>query len=215
MPTITVQVPSINLQAYFTFKEPINTYLKNTYNLDSLTVKLRVISIISMRDMIRNDLRDPFSILYAPSAISEVDYKKDLRDNVPIVSFSFIDNSGVEKFVRAPLNYIASVSSITSKEYINKLILIDLNKLPVELDTTSYFTDLSDFIVNRTGITPIIKEVSIGNIELVTQDEHTLRETIRTNMITVFKTLSVQLTELGIKHNGLLARLQVLGIVLG
>lgn len=215
MPSITIAVPSINAQAYYTFKDPINTYLKNTYNLDSLTVKLRVISVISMRDMIRNDFRDPFTTLYAPSAISEVEYKKDLKDNVPIVSFSFIDNSGVEKFVRVPLNYIATVSSVTSKEYINKLILIDMNKLPVELDLTTYFTDLSDFITGRTGITPVLKEVSIGNIELVTQDEHSVRETVRSNMVTVFKTLSTQLEELSIKYNGILARLQVLGIILG
>lgn len=215
MPSITVATPSINLKAYFTFKEPINTYLKNTFNLDALTAKLKVISVISMKDMIRNDFRDPFTTLYAPSAISEVEYKKDLKDNVPIVSFSFLDSAGVEKFVRVPLNYIASVSSITSKEYINKLILIDMNKLPIELDLTTYFTDLRDFIAGRTGITPVIKEVSIGNVELVTQDEHTTRETVRSNMVTVFKTLSTQLSELSIKYNSILARLQVLGIVLG
>ncbi len=190
MPTITVPAPSINQQAFFTFKEPINTYLKNAYNLDSLTIKLRVISIISMRDMIRNDL------------------------NVPIVSFSFIDNSGVERFARVPLNYIASISSITSKEYINKLVLIDLNMLPMELDLTSYFDDLSDFITSRTGITPVIKEVGIGNIELVTQQEHDTRETVRGNMVTVFKTLATQLEELNIKYNSMSSRLQELGIVL-
>jgi len=211
---ITISVPSVGMTAYFTFKEPINTYLKNAYNLDSLTIKLRVISIISMRDMIRNDLKDPFTSLYAKAAISEVDYKIDLKDNVPIVSFSFIDNSGVERFARVPLNYIASISSITSKEYINKLVLIDLNMLPMELDLTSYFDDLSDFITSRTGITPVIKEVGIGNIELVTQQEHDTRETVRGNMVTVFKTLATQLEELNIKYNSMSSRLQELGIVL-
>ena len=88
MPDITVNTPSIGLHAYFKFKEPINTYLKNKFNLDSLTIKLKVISIINMKDMIRNDLRDPFSEIYVPAAISEVEYKKDLVDNVSIISFS-------------------------------------------------------------------------------------------------------------------------------
>lgn len=215
MPDVTVNVPSIGLEAYFTFKEPISFYLKNKYNLESLETKLKVISIINMKDMIRNDLRDPYTELYLPSAIPETDYKQDLLDNIPIVSFSFIDNREVERFIRCPLNYIESYSNITNVEYINKLILIDLNRLPVSLDTSVFFNDLNDFIESRLGVSCVIKEVSVGEIELVTQEENELRETIRNNNITVHKTLSTQLSEITLKHDQLLLRLQDLGITLG
>lgn len=214
MPDVTVNVPNVGLEAYFTFKEPINSYLKNKYNLRSLETKLRVISIINMKDMIRNDLRDPYTELYLPSAIPETEYKKDLIDNVPIVSFSFVDNKGIERFIRSPLNYIESYSNISNIEYINKLILIDLNRLPVSLDTTIFFNDLKDFIESRLGVVSVIKEVSVGEVELVTQEEHDLRETIRNNSVTVHKTLSTQLSEITIKHDQLLLRLQNLGITL-
>lgn len=215
MQDVTVNVPSVGTEAYFTFKEPINTFLKNKYNLDSLTVKLKVISVISMKDMIRNDFRDPFTELYMPSGLSEVEYKKDLIDNIPIVSFSFRDLDGVEKYIRSPLNYINSISNISDIEYINKLLVIDLNKLPVSLDISFLFFELSDYIKTRLGITPTIKEVNIGDVTFVSTNEHNTRETIRNNNVTVHKTLSVQLQEANLRYDNIMARLQELGIVLG
>ncbi len=215
MPEISVNTPSIGTKAYFTFIDPINTFLKSKFNLDSLTVKLKVISVISMKDMIRNDLRDPFTDLYSASGISEVEYKKDLIDNVPIVSFSFRDLQGIERFIRSPLNYISSISSLSDIEYINKLLVLDLNKLPQDLDTTIFFNDLTDFIESRLGITPEIKEVNIGDVELVDTLEHNTRETIRTNIINVYKTLSIQLEEANMRYDQILIRLNTLGIVLG
>lgn len=215
MPDVTINTPSIGLQSYFTFKDPINTYFKNKFNLDSLTIKLKVISIISMRDMIRNDLRDPFSEIYVPAGISELEYKKDLRDEVAIISFSFIDIQGITKFCRCPINYVQSIADISSKEYINKMIVLDMNRLPSEIDTTVFFNDLSDFIESRLGIVPAIKEVNIGNVEFVTPDEHVIRETVRTNMVTVHKTLSTQLEEANLRYDQMVQRLQDMNISLG
>ena len=215
MPDVTINTPSIGLQSYFTFKDPINTYFKNKFNLDSLTIKLKVISIISMRDMIRNDLRDPFSEIYIPSGISELEYKKDLRDEIAIISFSFVDIQGVTKFCRCPINYVQSIADISSKEYINKMIVLDMNRLPSDLDTTVFFNDLADFIESRLGIVPAIKEVNIGDVEFVTPDEHVVRETVRTNMVTVHKTLSTQLEEANLRYDQMVQRLQDLNISLG
>lgn len=215
MPDMTINTPSVGLEAYFTFKDPISYYIKNKFNLNSLSMKLKVISVISMKDMVRNDLRDPYTELYEPATISEVEYKKDLIDNVPIVSFSYTDRLGVERYIRSPLNYIDTVSNISNIEYNNKLIIIDLNKLPNELDTSIHFSDLSDFIESRIGIVPEIKEVSIGNAELVDTVENVTRETIRKNMVTVYKTLQIRLEEAELRHDQLLQRLTALGISLG
>ena len=45
--------------------------------------------------------------------------------------------------------------------------------------------------------------------------EHTTRETIRTNTITVYKTLAIQLQEANLKYDHVLDRINTLGIVLG
>jgi len=215
MEEVTIQIPTVGTEAYFVFKEPFNTYLKTKHKLDPTIDKLKVTSIISMKDMIRNDLKDPFTKLYEPVGISESDYKQDLVDNVPILSFSFIDRNEVEKFIRCPANYIQSYSDITNIEYINKLLVIDLGNLPIDLDTTVVFNDLKSFITTRLGVIPEFKEVSTGQIEFVTKTEHLTRETIRTNTVTVNKTLEVNLSELQLKYDNLIQRLATLGIVLG
>lgn len=212
---ITVDVPSLGMESYVVFKEPLNYYVRNKYNLNPANTKLKVISVITMKDTIRNDLRDPYTDLYLPAAISEVDYKKDLTDNVPVVSFSFRDVRGVERFVRSPLNYIESFSNINNVEYLNKALVVSLGYLPSELDTSLFFSDLKDFIESRLGVTPEVKEVSVGNIELVDDETHELRETVRKNTVTVHKTLSIQLQESNHRHDQLLQRLRTLGIVLG
>ena len=215
MPDVTINTPSVGLEAYFTFKDPINYYIRNKYNLNTLAIKLKVISIISMKDMIRSDLRDPFTELYDPAKIPEVEYKKDLIDNIPIISFSYRDRIGVERFIRSPLNYVDTMSNVANVEYVNKLLVLDLNRLPKELDTTIFFQDLADFVEARLGVAPQVKEVVVGEIDMVDTTEHETRETIRRNMITVHKTLHVRLEELQLDHDQVLERLADLGISLG
>lgn len=214
MPDITVPIPTVNLVAYFTFKEPFNLLIKNKFNIHTTRIRLKVVSIISMRDTIRNDLRDPYSDLYQLANIPEVDYKADLLDNISIVSFSYIGIDKVERFIRVPINYIEAVSDFSTVDYVNKSIVVDMNRLPFDLDLSVFFNELSDFIETRYGIEPVIQEVSIGEVELVDTDEHVIRETVRANTITVHKTLHTQLEEITLKYNELVNRLNTIGISL-
>ena len=215
MPSVTIHTPNIGLEGYFTFKDPINHYVHNRYNLDEGSVKLKVVSLISMGDIIVNDLRDPYTDLYEPAGISEGEYKKDLIDKVPLVTLAFLSDACNNQFLRVPLNYIESISDISNIDYHSKVILIDLNKLPVDMKLDSIFTDLSDFVETRLGVVPDIKVVSLGRVEFVDDVEHITRETIRTNMVTVHKTTEIQLEEITTRYNELLDRLDVMGIKLG
>lgn len=214
MPNVTVHAPNINLEGYFTFKEPMNYYVRNKYNLDENAVKLKVVSLISMGDIIVNDLRDPYTDLYEPAGISEGSYKKDLIDKIPLVTLAFISDTCNDRFLRVPLNYIASISNISDVDYHNKVILVDLNRLPVSLKLDSIFSDLEDFIETRLGIYPTLKVVSLGKVELVSVSENVTRESVRKRMVTVHKTNEILLEEITTRHNELLNRLDELGIVL-
>lgn len=214
MPSSSIPTPNIGLEGYFTFKEPINFYVRNKYNLDEKSVKLKVVSLISMGDIIVNDMKDPYTDLYEPAGIGEGEYKKDLIDRVPLVTLAFLNDTCNNQFLRVPLNYIDSISDISSIDYHSKVIMIDLNKLPVDLKLSPFFKDLSDFIETRVGITPDIKEVSLGRVEFVDALEHTTRETIRNNMVSVHKTTEIQLEEITTRYNELLHRLDEMGIML-
>lgn len=210
MPNITVSIPHIDLEAYFSFKEPIATYLKNKFNFPSSKIKLKVTSIISMKDLIKVDKKDPYTTIYEPAGIPEPEYKLDLINSIPLVGFSFISNRNIEEHFRVPLNYIAFIEDINNIKYINKLLVVDFGKVYENLDLTLYFNDIKDFLRTRYGIEPEIKQVEIGNIELVENDEHELRESIRQNNVTVRKTLSIQLQECRNERDNLLNRLRQL-----
>lgn len=212
---VTVNVPSIGTEAYFTFKQPFNFYIKNKFNINTLSIKMKVISIISMRDMIRTDLRDPFTEIYEVAGLSEVDYKRDLTDNVYLISFSFKTCDGVERYVRLPLNYISEISQASTVEYINRVLMLDLGELPKDLDLSPVYNDIMDYVATRIGVAPDIKNVAIGDVTLLDHFEHETRETVRENNVEVHKTLSVELEEITLRHDELLNRLNTLGIVLG
>lgn len=211
----TVAIPSVGSEAYFTFKEPYNLYIKNKFNINTLGTKLKVISVISMRDMIRTDLRDPFTEVYEVAGLSEVDYKRDLKDNVYLISFSLKTCDGVERYIRIPLNYIAEVSAPSNVEYANRILMVDLGSMPLSVNLIPLFSDLVDFVASRTGVTPVIKDVSVGEVSQVSQPDHEIRETIRLNSVNVHKTLAIQLEEERYMRDQLLNRLNQLGIVLG
>jgi hypothetical protein len=167
-----------------------------------------------MTDTIRSDLRDPYTTLYEPAGLSEVDYKVDLLDDVPVISFKFMDDAGVERYARCPLSYIEDISSPSSVEYMNRLIVMDLNQLPKDLDLSVFFDDLNDFVETRIGVTPVTKQIAVGEISLLDPEEHETRETIRGNLVSVYKTQAIKLQEISLAHSQLLNRLQELGISL-
>ena len=215
MANITVNIPAIGTTAFFTFKDPFNKTIKSRFNTHKEKFKLKVISIVSMEDMIRSMKRDPYSEVYALASISEVDYAQDKKDQVPIITFAYTDNEAYDHFFRVPLNYIDSFESPSNVEYVNRALVLNLGKLPMELNLTSIYEDVADFVTSRLGVKPVLKDISTGEIDLIDMEEHEDRETIRVNNVIVHKTLSVQLEEMRLDFSEYVKRVGELGIILG
>lgn len=215
MPQVTVTPPSIGIRAFFVFKEPFASYVKAYLTVSEDAVSLGVVGVVDMEEMFSMNAVDPYQTVYQPAGVSEYDYKDDYINSVPIITFKYASPAGAVKFIRVPLTYILRYDDVESVSYVNKAIIIDLGFLPVEFDTTIVFNDVADTIASMLGVTPEIKEVSTGDIESVTFDDHALKQTIINNSRTVFKTNSVKLRELELAHSQVLNRLQILGIVLG
>lgn len=215
MPDITISQPHIGLQAYFSFKEPVATYVKNKLNTTESSVNLTVTGVSTPVEMIQMDFRDPFQDVYIPAGIDEYVYREDIANSVPILTFKHVSEFGKTTYFRTPLNHIGGFSLSQDIVYTNKTIVIDLSMLPKNFDTTVLFEDLSDFIETRTGVIPEIAEVSIGEPLILSQEDHDSRETVRSNTVSVFKTKTVQLEEMTHKYDQILLRLQTLNISLG
>lgn len=212
---VNIATPSVGTLAYFTFKDPVAGYVKNSLGVDTKAVKLTVNSIVSIQAMIKSDLKDPFTEVYAKMGLDEVTYKQDLDNNIMIVTMGYTNQYNEIAYFRIPVSYIVSVSGVGDIEYLNKMLVIDCNYLPLNTEINVWIDELSDFIESRVGIRPSIKEVNIGNVINVDPVEHGFRETVRLNNRVVNKTAAVELEELRLKYTQLTTRLRDLNIVLG
>jgi hypothetical protein len=215
MPEITVSPPGLELEAYFSFKEPILTHIRNKLNTNEDSIQLKVIGINNLRSLIESELRDPYTDTYTPLGISSQDYRRDVLNDVPLYVFAYVSTTGRTTYVKCPLSYISDYSLVADILYTNRVIVVDLNKLPKALDTTVVFAELSDMIHDRLGVRPQIKEVSVGEMQKITREEYQIRESIRTQLITVRKSNRTMLAEITLKHDQLLSRLNDLNISLG
>lgn len=212
---ITVSPPSLNLLAYFSFKEPVFSRIRNQLNTNEDSIELKVIGINNLRSMFESELRDPYVDTYQTLGISELDYRRDVLNDVPLYVFSHTSSIGRITYFKCPLSYIEDYSLVADIMYTNRVIVIDMAKLPKALDTTFVFAELSDLVFDRLGVRPELKEVSIGEPEKVTRESFQTRESIRVQGITVRKSNRARLAEVTLKHDQLLARINELNIVLG
>lgn len=195
MPTITILTPALHTKGFWSFKEPFNSFVINNYNIDLVNSKQTVISIMSMKDLIANNFIDPFTAIYLPAGLSEVDFKEDLLDNVPILSFSGMAGN-TEVLFRVPLNYVASVPNDSDVTYRNKAIVLDLGRLPENVDLSVHNEDLRDFALSKFGVLPSVKEVQVGNPTYVSELTSKVRETVRINSASMRETHLLQLQKL-------------------
>lgn len=215
MSEITVSPPTLNLQAYFSFKEPVFSRIRNKLNTREDSVELKVIGINSLKAMIESELRDPYVDTYQPLGIPDIDYRRDVLNSVPLYVLSHTNPLGRVTYFKCPLNYIADYSLVADILYTNRVVVIDMGKLPKALDTTVIFNELSDMVFDRLGVRPQLKEVSIGEPEAVVREDFQTRESIRLQSVTVNKSNRTRLAEMTLKHDQLLARINQLNITLG
>lgn len=215
MQTVTITCPTIGLEAYFTFKEPVARSLQNRLGVNVSQILLKVSAINEIKEMLQSELRDPFLEAYSPAGIEQAQYNQDLIDNLQILTFKFTAPNGSVRYVRVPMTYVSGYDSVVDIVYLNKTLVVDLGPQHQDLDLTAVHDDLIDFVKTRLGITPMLKEVSIGDVVKITSEEHALREALRAGEVTVHKTNSVELEELRLKYHNLTTRLQQLNIALG
>lgn len=215
MTNITVETPGIGQTAVFSFKEPFRTHIHNLLRIADDYLQLEVKSLMNMKDMIRTMKKDPFMDIYNPVGLTEIDYKTDLDDEILIIAFAWTDRDDQVRLFHVPLNYVKSISNPNSIEYIDTAIVIKLGEVPRGLDTTIFKDDILAFIKERIGVAADYYQVAVGQPTMKSTEDHEVLESIRQNSATVKVPLTVELEILREKHNGLMARLDEIGIVLG
>lgn len=195
MSDVTVLLPRVNDVAYFEFKDPFDSKVKIVTNSLDKRYKLTVVSVVGFDDYITQFHRDPFIDVYNPVALSDVEYRQDKNDDIKIITFAYRDVDGVDQLFKVPHNYIAAVITSGVVPYTNRTLVLNLGYLPEDLDITHIFSDVGDIVTTMLGVQPTITDISTGEREFIEPKDHTLREEVRKNTVSVKKTLAVQLRE--------------------
>lgn len=217
MAEVTISLPSPNTEAVFQFKEPFKSYVKNAYRFNTDGIVMKVITILSMKDNVISDARDPFSEIYEPVGLSLDKYKSDVVNGVPIITLTFLDNYGVVKYLRVPASYIEDISETGTIPYINKMLVIDLGMLPMELNLLDSLPELKGYIANAVGLPPSeVKayESNLGKTISLPYDEHEVREGVRESYRDYTETMAAKYASLQERYTDVISMLQELGIVL-
>lgn len=212
---IDIQGLNVGSQGVFSFKPPYDKYVKDLFNSATSDLRCEILSIISMKDYIFNTHRDPFTDIYNKAAIPETEYKQDLKDNVSIMTFQYIDMEGIDHMFRVPATYIASISDPSNVEYLSRVLQVSLPPLPIDMKLSYIFKDLEDMISGRLGVSCSTVEVSLDDVVSIDQTEHETREKIRVNSIKINKSTEVKLREAEIELREIKEALQKNGIILG
>lgn len=212
IPIESIPVGTVSL---FSFKDPYQDYVINMLKLRQEFFKLEVTSIISMKDHIKLSHRDPYSDVYKIVGLDEVKYKRDLDSDVPLITFTFIDEYNSERIFRIPLSYISEVSDQSSIEYVERSLIISTDMLPFDFTLEHIRNEVKDFVEGRVGVGVIVEEIVNTNVTTIAAKDHEARETIRKNAIKYKKSLEVRAIEAENELQAIHEKLRELKIQLG
>ena len=152
-------IPPINTEGKFIFKEPFLSKYKSD-------VVYKVVGVRTIEEMYEAQ-EDPFEYVYKFNGLSETEFKDDLQNSVPIVTFT---KTGLD-FYYIPASYIESTPMLSGHRYREYMIGIKLPKLPVGTETEAILQILSDDVRDALGvhteakIIPSSSEILLDDIE--------------------------------------------------
>ena len=152
-------IPPINTEGKFIFKEPFLSKYKSD-------VVYKVVGVRTIEEMYEAQ-EDPFEYVYKLHGLTAIDFKDDLQNSVPIVTFT---KTGLD-FYYIPASYIESTPMLSGHRYREYMIGIKLPKLPVGTETDAILQILSDDVRDALGvhteakIIPSSSEILLDDIE--------------------------------------------------
>lgn len=165
-------IPFIGATGFYTLLAPFDTKI----NIDEqYTTK----AIRSISDYISNN-EDIKALVYDANGILSTVYDRHVLDDIEIIALQ----SDLGHWVYVPSPYISKYPDPNGVVYKTTMIGVSLPPLPVDLDLHLLDTDISNLIIDRLGVTPIIKQVETSKPVLVSDAidvQHTTARLALTN----------------------------------
>lgn len=162
-------LPKINSTGTFECAAPFDTVIHN----DML---FTVTAIRSLNELITEGMK-PFDTIYSFVGLSEVVYKQDLENDVPII---VLQNEATE-FVYVPANKIKSIPKSTGVNVVDKVLTVKICGIPQNLDLVPLMTQIGQLTESVIGIKSNIEEHTTSAVRVISYDDAETARIVRNN----------------------------------
>lgn len=161
-------VPYIRLEGFFEFKSPVSDVVKSN-------VPYKIVAIRDIRDLIDSN-EEPFETIYEKIKLSKDVFDRDYKNNVSVVTL--LDAAGDYTYV--PENVITKAPDIDGELYSNRLMVVNLGKLPENFNLIQIKKSIEDAILYGINLKVEAKEVINSATEVINDVDHNefLRKTV-------------------------------------
>lgn len=111
----------------------------------------------------------PFETIYTPLSLSNEIYKRDFINNVYILGIK--STMGTDIFY-VPESYIGGPLDIIGVKYVEKVLAINIGKVPVDLSLDNLFFSLKELVKEKTNLDVEVAFITNSAVEIVDETDH-------------------------------------------
>lgn len=180
-------IPSLNTKGSFKFAPPFD---KVTSENQEYTVN----SIRNLLDLDRSGEK-PFETIYKPLGLTDIDFKNDVDNNIPICVFT---TEGCE-FFYVPVNRILSLPITAGVKYRETVLALSLGNIPVDMNLELVKQSILEIVLATTGIETSVNEIPASTTVLIDYEQDKVfksilnsKKTMNSSYLTKYNELQVQ-----------------------
>lgn len=153
-------IPPVGTRGLFHFHPPFDRP-----ELDKL--EYEVVEIRKIKNLVDNE-EDPFKSIYELMSLTEDDYKKDIEEEVPIITLTRDDDT----YLYVPASRIKNIPPVIGRPATERLITFGLGLLPDDIDLRVMYDNIVTMIEDTIGVRPEVLENPGGPTIILPEDEY-------------------------------------------
>ena len=187
--------PKLNVEGVFVLKTPFASLIVKDTNY-------KVTAIRRFIDIERHG-EDVYLKYYAPYAISDADYQRDVDNNEAIVSLE----CGSQAPIYVPTSYISSFPTADTVPYHRVVVGIDLGLLPDKLNLDALMGSLKSACSDVIGVSANVTKTLAAHTGTITNTDHETLEVARKRKVQTRSTDYVRAATLEAENKALLTKI--------
>lgn len=193
-----IYLPKIGDTGRFNFLEPYASGI-------ATNIEYKVDSIRAIAELIGSGEK-PLELIYTKYGMTEADYADDILNNIPIVILVTTGN----EYVYVPADRLQSIALINGIKYQEKVIVISLGNIPIEMDLTLVKSQIEGAVEEATGIKSTTAVINRSAVTMKEPTDHLAFMQLLANSKSVYKTDRTRLIEMSTAYNEAMLKIQEL-----